>query len=85
LPIQNIDENNRARDRLITHLKTGHLIGCTGAGVSVWAGYRAWKGVIDRLAAEVDVRRNGEVNTRLVVKNYGADLLLCAKTSYPQM
>jgi hypothetical protein len=79
LPIQNVDENNRARERLITHLRSGRLIGCTGAGVSVWAGYRSWKGVIDRLAAEVELRRNGEVNTQRVIENHGADLLLCAR------
>jgi hypothetical protein len=65
LPIQNIDENNSARGRLIAQLRTGRLIGCTGAGVSIWAGYRSWPGVIDRLAAEVERRRNGEVNARL--------------------
>lgn len=79
MPINNIDENNRARDRLIAQLRTNHLIGCTGAGVSVWAGYRSWRGVIERLAAEVDLRRHGEVNTKLVLENHGGDLLLCAR------
>jgi len=79
LAINNIDENNRARDRLIAQLRTGRLIGCTGAGVSIWAGYRSWRGVIDRLAAEVELRRNGEVNAQLIVQNHGGDLLFCAQ------
>jgi hypothetical protein len=79
LAINNIDENNRARDRLIAQLQTGRLIGCTGAGLSVWAGYRSWRGVIDRLAAEVERRRRGEVNTQLVLQNHAGDLLLCAQ------
>lgn len=79
LAINNIDENNSARGRLIAQLRTGRLIGCTGAGVSIWAGYRSWLGVIDRLAAEVDRRRNGEVNARLIVQNHGGDLLFCAQ------
>jgi hypothetical protein len=79
LAINNIDENNSARGRLIAQLQTGRLIGCLGAGVSVWAGYRSWNGVIERLAAEVEVRRHGEVNTQLVIQNHGADLLLCAR------
>lgn len=54
------------------------MVGCIGAVVSVWAGYRSWKGVIDRLAAEVELTRHGEVNTQLVIRNHGADLLLCA-------
>jgi hypothetical protein len=79
LAINNIDENNSARGRLIAQLRTGRLIGCTGAGVSIWAGYRSWLGVIDRLAAEVERRRNGEVNARLIVQNHGGDLLFCAQ------
>jgi len=79
LPINNVDENNRARDRLLAQLRTRRLVGCIGAGVSVWAGYRTWQGVINRLAAEVDVRRRGEVNTALVIQNHAADLLLCAR------
>ena len=79
LAINNIDENNRARERLITQLLTGRLIGFTGAGVSIWAGYRSWRGVIDRLAAEVELRRNGEVNAQLIIQNHGGDLLLCAQ------
>jgi hypothetical protein len=79
LAINNVYENNSARGRLIAQLQTGRLIGCFGAGVSVWAGYRSWNGVIERLAAEVEVRRPGEVNTQLVIQNHGADLLLCAR------
>lgn len=79
MAINNIDENNAARDRLIAQLRTGRLIGCTGAGLSVWAGYRPWQGVISHLAEEVDRRRRGEVDTQLVLLNYGRDLLLCAQ------
>lgn len=50
----------------------------TGAGVSVWAGYRTWKQFIDRLAATVTARRGAEVNTELIVRNHG-DLLFCAQ------
>jgi hypothetical protein len=76
--ITNIEQNARARASLIEHLGTGRLIGCTGAGVSVWAGYRDWRGVIDRLAAEVERVRRGEVNVPLVVHN-NVDLLICAQ------
>jgi hypothetical protein len=79
LAINNIDENNRARERLISQLRTGRLIGCTGAGVSIWAGYQSWEGLIYRLAEEVDRRRPGEVNTQVVLENHRADLLLCAR------
>jgi hypothetical protein len=79
LPITNIDENNRARDRLIAQLRTGHLLGCTGAGLSIWAGYRSWSEVIERLAAEVERHRRGEINTRIVLRNLNRDLLLCAQ------
>lgn len=47
--------------------------------MSIWAGYRSWRGVIDRLAAEVDLRRNGEINTQLIIRNHGGDLLFCAQ------
>jgi hypothetical protein len=50
----------------------------TGAGVSVWAGYRTWKQVIDRLAAVVTERRDGEVNAEVIVRNH-TDLLFCAR------
>ncbi len=50
----------------------------TGSGVSVWAGYRTWKQVIDRLAAAVTERRGGEVNAELIVRNH-QDLLFCAQ------
>lgn len=79
MPINNIEENNSARDRLIVQLRTGRLMGCTGAGLSIWAGYRSWQGVIERLAEEVERRRNGEIVTRQVMQNYGHDNLLCAK------
>lgn len=79
MPIANVEENNRTRDRLIAQLRRGRLIGCTGAGVSVWAGYHPWRIVIQRLAAEVDRIRPGEVNTQLIVQNYASDLLLCAQ------
>ena len=79
LAINNIDENNRARDRLIEQLRTDRLIGCTGAGLSVWAGYHCWRDVIARLAAEVERRRPGEVNAQTVLQNYAGDLLWCAQ------
>lgn len=50
----------------------------TGAGVSVWAGYRTWKQVIDRLAAVVTDRRGAEVDAQLIVRNH-TDLLFCAQ------
>jgi hypothetical protein len=78
LAIHNIDRNNTARERLISQLQTGRSIGCIGAGVSACAGYRTWNGVIDRLAAEVELRRPGQIDTRAVIR-LNTDLLLCAK------
>jgi len=50
----------------------------TGAGVSVWAGYRTWRQVIDRLAAVVADRRGAEVDAEMIVRNH-TDLLFCAQ------
>lgn len=47
----------------------------TGAGVSVWAGYRTWKQVIDRLAAVVTDRRGAEVDAQLIVRNHTSAIL----------
>jgi len=79
LAINNIDENNRARDRLVGQLRAGRLIGCTGAGLSWWAGYPLWKDVVSRLAGEVKRRRPGEINVEAVLQHYDKDLLLCAQ------
>jgi hypothetical protein len=75
----NNERNLRARATLIAALRTGQAFAFTGAGVSVWAGYRTWNRVIERLADRVSERRPGEVNVEEVVRNHRDDLLLCAQ------
>jgi SIR2-like domain len=70
--------NRRALEELIALLREGQSYAMTGAGVSVWAGYRTWKQVIDRLAAVVADRRGAEVDAQMIVRNY-VDLLFCAR------
>jgi SIR2-like domain len=70
--------NRRAMDQLLALLRTGQPYAMTGAGVSVWAGYRIWRQVIDQLAAAVTELRGAEVDVALIVKNH-QDLLFCAQ------
>jgi hypothetical protein len=77
-PLINAARNRRAMDQLLALLRTRQPYAMTGAGVSVWAGYRTWTQVIARLAAAVTERRDGEVNVELIVRNH-QDLLFCAQ------
>src|SRR6266571_4438754 len=72
------ERNRRALEQLLALLRTGQPYAMTGSGVSVWAGYRTWKQVIDRLAAAVTERRGAEVNAEVIVRNH-TDLLFCAR------
>jgi hypothetical protein len=65
-------------DQLLALLRSGHPYAMTGAGVSVWAGYRIWTQVIDRLAAAVTEQRGAEVDAALIVRTH-EDLLFCAQ------
>src|SRR5882757_5072748 len=78
MPLIDADRNRRAMDQLLALLRTGQPYAMTGSGVSVWAGYRTWRQVIDRLAAAVAQRRGNEVNTDAIVRNH-QDLLFCAQ------
>jgi hypothetical protein len=77
-PLIDAARNRRALDELVALLRTGQAYAMTGAGVSVWAGYRTWKQVIDRLAAVVADRRGAEVDAPMIVRNH-IDLLFCAQ------
>lgn len=78
MPLIDADRNRRAMEQLIALLRTGQSYAMTGSGVSVWAGYRTWRQVIDRLAAAVTQRRGNEVDTDAIVRNH-QDLLFCAQ------
>lgn len=77
MPI-NADRNQRARQKLVAALRTNRAYALTGAGVSWWAGYKLWPGVLNSLAADVDERYPGEHNTDVILQNNG-DPLLCAQ------
>jgi len=77
VPIDQI-RNEQAFDGLIRLLQTGHALGVTGAGLSIWAGYGTWQQVIDRSAEAVRQRRGPEVNVDVVLKN-NRNLLHCAQ------
>ena len=72
------EANLRSREKLIALLKTGRALALTGAGVSVWAGYRIWTKVLKGLAARVVEVRDGEVNVEAVLEN-NQDPLHCAR------
>lgn len=61
-------------EHLLVLMRTGQPYAMTGSGVSVWAGYRTWQQVIDRLAAVVTERRGPEVDTAAIIRNH-PDLL----------
>src|SRR5258708_3237374 len=78
IPLIDPARNRRALEQLLALLRTGQPYAMTGAGVSVWAGYRTWTQFIDRLAAAVTERRGAEVDAQLIVRNH-QDLLFCAQ------
>lgn len=51
--------NLEARRRLVAALRTQRTLGVTGAGVSAYAGYGTWWGVLHRLAEEVERHSRG--------------------------
>lgn len=77
LPID-IEQNLRARQRLIELLRTGQALALTGAGVSVWAGYRTWDKVIRVLGDAVREYNRGEVDPDVVIQD-NPDPLHCAQ------
>jgi hypothetical protein len=78
VPLIDADRNRHAMEQLLALLRTGQPYAMTGSGVSVWAGYRTWRQVIDRLATAVRQRRGAEVNTEMIIRNH-EDLLFCAQ------
>jgi hypothetical protein len=78
MPIENLEENARARAALLRELRTGRLCGLTGAGLSVWAGYPVWPKQIERLADEVRRYTRNAVDADRELHN-NPDLLHCAK------
>ena len=77
-PLIDAARNRLAMDQLLALLRSGQPYAMTGSGVSIWAGYRTWPQVIERLAAAVTERRGAEVNTAAIVRNH-QDLLFCAQ------
>ena len=49
-PLINAARNRLAMEQLLALLRTGQPYAMTGSGVSVWAGYRTWRQLIERLA-----------------------------------
>jgi hypothetical protein len=78
MPLINADRNRLAMEQLLALLRTGQPYAMTGSGVSVWAGYRTWQQVIERLAAVVRERRGAEVDTAAIIRNH-PDLLFCVQ------
>jgi hypothetical protein len=74
-PARNLD----ARQRLVAALRTQRTLGVTGAGVSAYAGYGTWWGVLHRLAEEVERQSRGAVPDADVVINANPDPLHCAR------
>src|SRR5689334_2034920 len=70
--------NSRALEGLISAVGTRHAIGVTGAGLSWWAGYSTWQGLIDRLADAVVQRRGTEVDVNAIRAN-NTNPLHCAQ------
>jgi len=77
LPINNAS-NLQARGRLIELLRTNRPLAVTGAGVSVWAGYPPWSGVIRDLGEAVRRQTRDEVNPEIVIRN-NTNPLHCAQ------
>lgn len=68
MPI-NQQKNDRALERLIARLRRkSKPLAVTGAGVSVWAGYRTWAEVIDDLARAVGESNPG-IDTATIIQN----------------
>jgi hypothetical protein len=59
-------------------LRTNRSLAVTGAGVSVWAGYPPWPGVIRDLGEAVRRENRGEVDTETVIRN-STNPLHCAQ------
>jgi SIR2-like domain len=72
-------KNLEARQRLMAALRTQRTLGVTGAGVSAYAGYGTWWGVLHRLAEEVERHSRGAVPDADVVINANPDPLHCAR------
>jgi hypothetical protein len=69
--------NDRAFNGLVARLREGLVIGTTGAGLSVWAGYPSWPELIRRLGEAVREATDG-VNVDQVIRN-NVDPLHCAR------
>ncbi len=74
-PARNLD----ARERLIAALRTNRTLGITGAGVSAYAGYSTWSGLLHRLAEEVERYSRGAVPDADGIINANPDPLHCAR------
>jgi len=71
--------NLEARQRLMAALRTQRTLGVTGAGVSAYAGYGTWWGVLHRLAEEVERHSRGAIPDADGVINANPDPLHCAR------
>lgn len=74
----NSERNSQARGRLVELLRTNRAIAVTGAGVSAWAGYPPWSGVIRDLGEAVREQARGAIDPEIVIRK-NTNPLHCAQ------
>lgn len=58
MPIHSV-RNDRARSALLSLLREERAVALTGAGLSAWAGYPSWQGLLDKLIIYISEHGDG--------------------------